>query len=362
MGPSRTMVQEGLFWGRPEPHPAPYSSLKFWRTSRSPLRGRFPHPQPSVSRARGAGWGRPRRGAEGSSSDPREGVGSPRLPSWEGRGLQGDPAPSHLPWRGPQEGKPGHIQGPCCPGGGGPGAPPDPSALGARLSWWGRGPGGPPDHSALEAILSWWGRRPGAPLDRSALGVMLSWRGRGPGAPPRPQCTGGHAVLAGEGAWRPTSAPSRGISLPEAPTVAAWIPVHSPRGPFLGHEVGEPTQGPLRSPHSSCSGEGVPTPLPPLTLLWAQTDPPPSPPPLLRSLPPSGDKCPAPPTSVPLFPGLCHCSAQRPGRWAGSPSALDPTQPLSFGGKFPMKEGWGGPLPSHPGECTICSMMVPMLQ
>ena len=36
MGLSRTMVQEGLFWGRPEPHPTPYSFLKFWRTSRSP--------------------------------------------------------------------------------------------------------------------------------------------------------------------------------------------------------------------------------------------------------------------------------------------------------------------------------------
>ena len=115
MGPSRTTVQEEPFWGLPEPRPAPYSSLKFGKTSWSPLRGQSPHPQPLVCRARGSGWGYLRRGARGSSSDLREGVGSPGLPSWEGRGLQGDPGSSHLPWWGPQEG----LQGSRCPGGGG---------------------------------------------------------------------------------------------------------------------------------------------------------------------------------------------------------------------------------------------------
>lgn len=179
MGPSRTTVQEEPFWGLPEPRPAPYSSLKFGKTSQSPLRGRSPHPQPLVCRARGAGWGCLRRGARGSSSDLREGVGSPGLPSWEGRGLQGDPGSSHLPWWGPQEG----LQGSRCPGGGG-----------------GLVPHQTPVH---------WGPR--------CPGGEGAWR-----PPPRPQSSGG-------GRRSPTPAPSRGVSLPEVPMVAAWMPAHSPR-------------------------------------------------------------------------------------------------------------------------------------
>ena len=199
-----------------------------------------------------------------------------------GRGLQGDPAPRHLPWRGPQEGNPGHIQGPRCPGGAEDLAPPPQTAV-----HWGPGcPGG--GGGLVSHLCTLQGHLPprgahGGCLDSSALtqGSLFWTLGRGthPGPPPLPS--------------------------------------------LLLFRGGRPNTSTTADP---AVGTDRPTSIPP---------------PLLRSLPPSGDKCPAPPASVPLFPGLCHCSAQRPGRWAGSPSALDPTQPLSFGGKFPMKEGWG---------------------
>ena len=227
-----------------------------------------------LCRARGAGWGRLRRGAGGSSSDLREGVGSPGLPSWEGRGFRETLAPA------------------ICPGGV------------IRRVFKG--------HAVLVGEGAWCPARP------QCTGGHAVLVGRGPGAPPRPQSSGGGTgppPLHPPGASPSQRCPWR---LPGCPCTHPGPGCRRWGGPFFGHSIGEPTQGSLLSPRSSRTVEGVLTPLPPLTLLWAQTDPPPSPPPLLWSLPPSGDKCPAPPSSVPLFPELCHCSAQRPGRWAGS--------------------------------------------
>lgn len=70
-------------------------------------------------------------------------MGSPGLPSWEGRGLQGDPAPNHLPWWDPHEGKPAIFRGHAVLVGEGAWRPARSQCAGGQAVVVGRGPGTP---------------------------------------------------------------------------------------------------------------------------------------------------------------------------------------------------------------------------